>query len=122
MSTPAPAGRIMPRDAAADLADALADLGLTATVLATGEHQIHPCVLIAPRPAIAGRSPAIPGAHVYVAPSDDNIDAPPGYGTWWFWTSDLHPLAPVNQVITAADTIVAALTGSAPGAVRTGRA
>lgn len=112
MSATAPAG-LKPRDAAESLADALADLGLTATVLATGGHQAHPCILIHSRPA-AGGTPGIPGDQVYLAPADE--------GGWWFWNSDLDPIAPAGEVVVAADMIATALLLAASQAAGRARA
>jgi len=105
MSTTAQPGVAWPSQQARALADALADaledLGLIAAVLP--DHQIHPCIQISPRPA-HGRTRAIDGDQVYVAPAD-TADGPET-GEWWFWSSGMEPIARAAQVTVAADKIV----------------
>jgi hypothetical protein len=82
-----------PRAQAEALAEALAGKGFTVTILKSGGHRFHPCVLIASskRPHVAD--------HVYVAPED---------GQWWFWWSNLELIAPAGEVTIAADVIASA--------------
>ena len=87
-----------PRARAEELAQALNGRGLTATVLKSGGHEIHPCV------EIRGGKDWQGVEWVYAAPED---------GHWWFWWSSLDPIAPVSEVSTAADDIARAL--AAPG-------
>jgi len=80
-----------PRTRAEELAQALNGRGLTATVLRSGGHQIHPCVEITSGMGVEW---------VYAAPED---------GHWWFWWSSMELIAPVSEVSAAADDIARAL-------------
>jgi len=89
-----------PGEQAGALGVALNRLGFTATVLRTGAHQLHPCVVIASGPVRQVRETE----YVYAAPGDD--------GRWRFWWSWLEPIAPLEDISTAASTAARVLTRS----------
>jgi len=87
-----------PGNQAEALGAALTRIGFTASVLKTGAHQQHPCVVVD-----SGRSRLLwQTEYIYAAPDDD--------GSWWFWWSSLAPLAteriaPLSDVSVTADRI-----------------
>ena len=84
-----------PRMQAHALVRELRRRGFTATVVRARGHQRHPCV------HIAGRRGWHRAEYIYAAPADDG---------WWFWWSFLDPIAPVSDILAAAETITRVLT------------
>jgi hypothetical protein len=78
------------------LAEALRELGFTATVLKTLGHQWHPCVVADSGPARQVRAAGL----VYAAPDDG--------GEWWFWLADRCDPVDVTRVAALSEVLLAA--------------
>ena len=89
-----------PRVQADELAALLTARGFVTVVHKTGGHLQNPCIQVR-----AGRHQLTETTEYVYVVQDDNT------GRYWFWSSDLEPIAPATAVSITADRVARLLAG-----------